>query len=88
MKLNEIIFIDSLPTLDLHGFDRDYARIKIDEFVKDNYKMGNRNIVIIHGIGSGLIRRIVHETLAKNKVVIDYKIFPGNVGCTIVEIDI
>ena len=86
MKLNEIIFIDSLPTLDLHGFDQDYARIKINEFINDNYKMGNYNVVIIHGIGSGIIRRTTHDTLRKNKKVLDYKIFIGNIGCTIVEI--
>lgn len=86
MKLNEIIFIDSLPTLDLHEFDSDYARIKINEFINDNYKMKNRNVVIIHGIGSGIIRRVTQDTLKKNKYVLDYKIFTGNVGCTIVEI--
>lgn len=86
MKLNEIIFIDSLPTLDLHGFDQDYARIKINEFINDNYKMRNYNVVIIHGIGSGIIRRTTHDTLRKNKKVLDYKIFIGNIGCTIVEI--
>ena len=86
MKLNEIIFIDSLPTLDLHGYDSDYARIKIKEFINDNYVMGNKNVVIVHGIGSGIIRRITHEELRVNKKVIDYKIFIGNVGCSIVEI--
>lgn len=86
MKLNEIIFIDSLPTLDLHGFDQDYARIKINEFINDNYLMRNSNVVIIHGIGSGIIRRTTHDTLRKNKHVLDYKVFIGNVGCTIVEI--
>ena len=86
MKLNEIIFIDSLPTLDLHGFDADYARIKINEFINDNYKMKNYNVVIVHGIGSGIIRKVTQDTLKKNKYVLDYKIFIGNNGCTIVEI--
>lgn len=86
MKLNEILFIDSLPSLDLHGFDRDYAKIKVNEFVNDNFIMGNRNIVIVHGIGGGTVRKTVHETLRINKKVIDFKIFSGNVGCTIVEL--
>ena len=86
MKLDEIIFIDSLPTLDLHGFDSNYARIKINEFINDNYKMKNRNVVIVHGIGSGIIRRVTQNTLKNNKNVLDYKIFIGNNGCTIVEI--
>lgn len=84
MKLDEIIFIDSLPTLDLHGFDRDYAKIKINEFINDNYIMGKTNVVIVHGIGSGLVRKATHEALRVNKKVIDYKIFIGNVGCTVV----
>lgn len=87
MKLDEIIFIDSLPTLDLHGYDSDYARIKINEFINDNRKMKNYNVVIVHGIGGGTIRRVTHDTLRKNKYVVDYKIFIGNVGCTIVEIE-
>ena len=57
MRLNEIVFIDSLPSLDLHGYDSDYAKIKINEFIKDNYIMGNENIVIVHGIGTGVIKR-------------------------------
>lgn len=86
MSLDEIIFIDSLPSLDLHGFDSDYARIKINEFINDNRKMGNYNVVIVHGIGSGTIKKVTHDTLRKNKYVKDFKIFIGNVGCTIVEI--
>ena len=30
---------NNLPSIDLHGLDRDYARILINEFVSDNYKM-------------------------------------------------
>ena len=86
MKLSEIIFIDSLPSLDLHGIDRDYAIIKVNDFVKDNYVMGNKNIVIVHGIGSGIIKRSVLVKLHKNNFVLDYEIFAGNVGCTIVEL--
>lgn len=86
MKLNEIVFIDSLPTLDLHGYDSDYAKIKINEFIKDNYIMENQNIVIVHGIGTGTIKKITQSTLEKNKYVSDFKIYSGNVGCTIVEL--
>ena len=40
MTINEVIFIDSLPKLDLHGYDRDSARVAINDFIKDNQKMG------------------------------------------------
>lgn len=86
MKLNEVIFIENLPKLDLHGFDRETARLMINDFIKDNIIMKNEIVLIIHGIGSGLIRNVTQETLKKSKNVIDYKIYPFNVGCTIVQI--
>ncbi len=88
MNLNDIIFIDNLPTLDLHGFDRQTAKVAIDDFINDNIKMKNNFIVIIHGIGSGILKDTTQRTLAINKKVIEYKIYPFNVGCTIVKIDL
>lgn len=88
MNLNDIIFIDNLPTLDLHGFDRQTAKVAIDDFINDNIKMKNSFIVIIHGIGSGILKDTTQKTLAINKKVIEYKIYPFNVGCTIAKIDL
>ena len=39
----------NLPSLDLHGLDRDYARILINDFIRDNHKMKNYKVIIIHG---------------------------------------
>lgn len=88
MNLNEAIFIDSFPSIDLHGFDRDTARVKVLEFIKDNIKMKNDIICIVHGIGSGIIKNEIHNTLKRNKNVIEYKLFYNNVGCTIVKLKI
>ncbi len=86
MKLSDVIFIDQFPSLDLHGFDRDYARIKINEFIQDNYVMRNEFVVIVHGVGSGIIKKETLETLKRNKMVEEYQLFKGNIGCTIVKI--
>lgn len=86
MNLSEVIFIDNLPTIDLHGFDRDYARIKVIEFINDNIVMKNDVIVIVHGIGNGILKREVHKILRDNKKVIDYKLFYNNSGLTIVKL--
>lgn len=88
MKIDNIIFIDSLPKLDLHGFDRETGRVMINDFIKDNIIMKNEFVVIVHGIGSGIIKNVVQETLRKNKNIIDFKIYPFNVGCTIAQIKI
>ena len=73
-----------LPKLDLHGLDRDYARILLREFIEDNRKLGNKTIEIIHGKGKGILKRAVHEELNINKLVESYKLDNFNDGCTIV----
>ena len=88
MNLEDVIFTDNLPTIDLHGFDRDYARVKINEFINDNRKMKNSIIVIVHGIGSGILKGETMNALKKNKYVIDYRLFYNNVGMTLVKINI
>ena len=87
-SLNDIIYIDSLPTIDLHGYDRMYARLKVTEFINDCIKTHNQFIVIVHGKGSNILKNEVHDVLNKNKNIIDYKIYYNNVGCTIAQIDL
>ena len=77
----------NLPTLDLHGYDRDYARIMINDFINDNHKMKNKKIIIVHGNGTGIIKKTCQDTLKKNKYVQDYKIDNFNSGMTLVNID-
>ena len=72
----------NLPQIDLHGYDRDYARIVIN----DNYQMKNLKVLIIHGVGTGILRKTTHETLKKNKLVSSFKLDNFNSGTTIVEI--
>ena len=82
MNLENVIFTDNLPQIDLHGLDRLSARIKINEFINDNKKMKESIIVIVHGVGSGILRLETINTLKNNKV------FYNNNGMTIVKIKI
>ena len=72
------------PVLDLHGFDRDYARIMIQDFIYDCYCMKSRKAIIIHGIGSGVLRKTTQTVLRNNKYVEEAKIDIFNGGQTIV----
>lgn len=81
-----ITLYDNLPKLDLHGLDRDYARILINEFIRDNYNIKNKRVIIVHGIGTGIIRKTTQETLKRNKLVKAFKIDNFNLGTTIVDI--
>ena len=80
------IFLDRYPSIDLHGFDRDSARVCVEDFIRDNMMLGNNIIVIIHGIGTGILKREVHEVLRVNKNVLEYKTDDFNSGCTIVKL--
>ena len=81
------LLYNQLPQLDLHGIDRDYARILINDFIRDNYVLQIEKVIIIHGIGTGITRKTTQETLKKNKLVVDYKIDNFNPGMTVVKID-
>ena len=56
----------NIPSIDLHGFDRDYAKICIKDFVMDNYKLKKEKVAIIHGIGTGILRKA--QNLLKSKL--------------------
>lgn len=80
------IFLDRLPKIDLHGFDKESARVITNDFIEESIVLGHPEIVIIHGIGTGTVKKSVHETLSKNKHVQSYKLDNFNIGCTIVKL--
>jgi len=88
MKLEDVIFINNFPTIDLHGFDSETARVAINDFINDNYHMGNSIIVIIHGIGIGTLRKVTFDVLSKHKKIVNFKTFYYNNGCTIAQINL
>ena len=82
------IFLNRYPQIDLHGLDRDSARMVTNDFVMENVILKNEKIVIIHGIGTGIVKNAVHEALRVNKNVLEYKTDNFNSGCTVVKLKI
>ena len=80
------IFLERYPSMDLHGYDRDSARMATNDFVLENIILGNETIVIVHGKGEGIVKKEVHEALRINKNVIDYKTDNFNDGVTVVRL--
>ncbi len=80
------MILSSYPTLDLHGFDREYAMYKVDEFIRDSLKQKKYTIVVIHGIGEGILRNCLYEYLKKSKMIEKYHTDPINAGCTVVKL--
>ncbi len=70
------------PTLDIHGETEASIVALINEFIKDNIKLKNNYVEIIHGKGSGILKNKTHELLRSNKLVISYKLDNWNIGIT------
>jgi len=75
-----------LPSLDLHGMDTVIAKLLIEEFICDQKKLKNKECLIIHGIGTGALRKITCETLKHHPLVLEAKLDCFNPGCTIVKL--
>lgn len=77
---------NNTPILDLHGESVDIAKVLINDFIRDNYKMKIKQVIIVHGIGTKKLLKATQESLKKNKYVENYKINNFNIGETIVNI--
>lgn len=80
------IFLKGLPTIDLHGYDRQSAVVATNDFVDENIILKNKKLVIIHGKGKKIVKNAVHEALKHNKNVVNYYTDNFNDGCTIVHL--
>ncbi len=79
---------NNCPQIDLHGIDRDYAKILVKDFIYDQYQLKEETVIIIHGIGKGIVKNAVHQELRNNHYVKSYKLDNFNIGCTIVKLQL
>ena len=74
--------------LDLRGFRYEEAEEAIDKFLDDAIFANIKSVSIIHGFGTGTIRKLVHSKLDKNKYIEEYHYGgqgEGGQGVTIVN---
>lgn len=81
-----ILYRSNMPEIDLHGEDRIGAMIKIKEFLNDNYKLGNREVAIVHGLGKGILKKQVFDILKNDNRVEKFNLDMFNEGCTLVRL--
>ena len=79
-------FLNILPTIDIHGFNRDMVLYVLNDFINDNIKLKNEKIVIIHGKGKGILLNELHLLLKRDSRVKKYYLDGFNTGCTIIEL--
>jgi len=67
----------------------DEALWRLDQYLYDAFMAGLSSVRIVHGKGTGKLRRAVHESLAKHPLVKSYRLGDygeGDYGVTIVEL--
>jgi DNA mismatch repair protein MutS2 len=67
----------------------DEALWRLDQYLYDAFMAGLSSVRIVHGKGTGKLRRAVHESLAKHPLVKSYRLGDygeGDYGVTVVEL--
>lgn len=67
----------------------DDALFKLDHFLNDSFVKGSRQFRIVHGKGTGILRRAIHDYLSNHPLVKSYRIGSygeGEHGVTVVEL--
>jgi len=75
--------------LDIRGKRPDEADFEILKFIDDSYMTGQDRIEILHGKGTGVLKRTVKEILDRHEKVKNYYFAPiefGGEGITVVEL--
>ncbi len=67
----------------------DEALLKLDKYLHDAFMAGVYQVRVVHGKGTGTLRRVVKEMLAGHPLVKSYRLGvygEGEAGVTIVEL--
>ena len=65
------------------------ALYRLDQYLYDAFMAGLPSVRIVHGKGTGKLRRAVHDLLAKHPLVKSYRLGDygeGDYGVTVVEL--
>lgn len=78
------MLLKKTPRLDLHGEEVALVYALVTEFINDNYKINNKEIIIIHGKSTNILTKEVHKVLKENSKVSSFNLDNWNLGATIV----
>jgi DNA mismatch repair protein MutS2 len=77
------------PRLDIHGLRAREAMKKVTRYLDDALASNRNEVEIMHGKGTGVLKKMVHELLDEREEVKSYRLAPparGGAGCTIVRL--
>lgn len=89
MKDNDVVQVPIDGVLDLHNFSPKDLKYLIPDYLEECSKVNIFQVRIIHGKGTGNLRRTVHSILEKLPQVADFKLAgedAGGWGATLVHL--
>ncbi len=67
-----------MDEIHLRHLTADEALLKLDKYLDDAFMAGLYQVRVVHGRGTGTLRRVVRQQLAKHPLVKSYR--PGDYG--------
>jgi DNA mismatch repair protein MutS2 len=80
---------NAVPELDLHALTVDEALPMIHEYLNDACMAGVKEVRIVHGKGTGILRQAVVRELKRHPLVKSFRTgnrYEGSTGATVVEL--
>ncbi len=89
LAADEVVVVEITDELDLHTFAPREVADLVDEYLREARARGFTTVRIIHGKGTGALRRTVHAVLDRHDAVASYRLADeraGSWGATLVEL--
>ncbi len=83
---DEIVELPIDGTLDLHTFAPHEVKELVADYVEACAARGVLELTVIHGKGTGALRRLVHAVLERHELVVAFRLADDNWGATLVQL--
>ena len=86
MSFDEAIALPIDGELDLHTFAPHEVKELVADYIDAAAARGILELRIVHGKGTGALRRLVHAVLARHELVVAFRQDDANWGATLVQL--
>ncbi len=85
-KITNNPFLAKCEYIDIHAETSAIAKFLVEQFLKESLMMKRDKVMILHGKGTDVLRKMTHDLLKSKPYVIKYYYDGINSGLTVVEL--